>query len=486
MPLSYGQQRLWFADQLHPESAAYNIASAIQLQGQLNVKALRESFEEILQRHEVLRTRYEPLDGVAVQQVESSYECPLSVINLSTLTTRDQEAETARLLREEQRTPFDLMRAPVLRARLLHLGDDDHILLLTMHHIASDGWSMQVLVRELITIYESFANGRPSPLPDLPLQYADYAVWQRRLLQGELMERQLSYWREQLAGVPALELPTDHSRPAVKSYAAATSEPVCIPASLTSKLRELCRKQGVTMFMTLLSAWQIVLGRWAGQDDVVIGADVANRRQPELEGMVGFFVNQLVLRTDLRGDPTLTELLARVRKVCLAAYDNQDVPFDRLVEELVPDRDLGRNPLFQVMFVWQNLPPMNQADVSGLQVRSLPREVSAVKFDLMLAIEDSGEQLRGSMDYSTDLFEGATVRQMLRHLEQVLEQMTANPVQRLSKVALISREERELLLMDWNSRGQQQKFEDDDAERLLAEIEQMETGDLNELMKGSH
>ena len=239
------------------------------------------------------------------------------------------------------------------------------------------------------------------------------------------------------------------------------------------------------MFMILISAWQVVLGRWAGQDDFLVGTDVANRRRAELEDLAGFFVNQLMLRGDLSGNPTLQELLARTRKTCLAAYDHQDIPFERMVEELAPERDLSRNPLFQVMFVWQNLPPMDQVELSALRVRSLPQDISTVKFDLTLNIADYGEELRGSMDYSTDLFEGATVRQMLRHLEQVLEQMTTNSEQRLSEVDLLSSEERELLLMEWNRRGQRQKFENDDAERLLAEIEQMEAGDLNELMNGS-
>jgi hypothetical protein len=364
------------------------------------------------------------------------------------------------------------------------LGQDNHILLLTMHHIASDGWSSQVLIREMVALYESFRSGSPSPLPDLELQYADYAAWQREWLQGEVLEQQLSYWRQQLAAAQALELPTDHARPVAKSYAAAR-EQVRIPAALTEKLRELCRAQSVTMFMTLVSAWQVVLGRWAGQDDVLVGTDVANRRRAELEDLAGFFVNQLVLRGDLSGNPTLQELLTRMRKTCLAAYDHQDIPFERIVEELAPDRDLSRNPLFQVMFVWQNLPSMDQVELSALRVRSLPQDISTVKFDLTLNIADYGEELLGSMDYSTDLFEGATVRRMLRHLEQVLEQMTTNPEQRLSEVDLLSDEERELLLIDWSRRGRNATLEDDEAERLLAEIEQMKTDDLNKLMKGT-
>jgi non-ribosomal peptide synthetase component F len=333
-----------------------------------------------------------------------------------------------------------------------------------------------VLIRELIGLYQAFAAGAPSPLPDLPLQYADYAAWQRQLLQGELLEKQLAYWREQLAGSPALELPADYPRPVARSYAAA-SEQIRIPARLAHGLREVCRREGVTMFMVLLSAWQVVLGRWAGQEDVVVGTDVANRLRPELESLVGFFVNQLVIRTDLKEDPTVRELLARVRKACLAAYDHQDVPFDRIVEELLPDRDLGRNPLFQVMFVWQNLPPLDEVELPGLRVRSLPRDVSTVKFDLTLTMSGSGEELAGFMDYSTELFKDATVRQMLRHFERVLEQFAAEPEKRLSEIDLLSEQERALLLMDW-SKKESALLEDAEAERLLAEIEHMETDNL--------
>ena len=484
LPLSYAQQRLWFMEQLHPGSTAYNVPLAVQLEGHLDVEVLRKTLEEILRRHEVLRTSYRSLDGVGVQQVETSYGSPLSADDLSGLDPAKRETEVMLRWQEEQRKPFDLTKAPMLRARLLLLDQDNHILLFTMHHIASDGWSSQVLIREMVALYESLRSGKPSPLPDLELQYADYAAWQREWLQGEVLEQQLSYWCQQLASVPALDLPTDHARPVTQSYAAAR-EQVCIPAGLTGKLRDLCRAQSVTMFMILISAWQVVLGRWAGQDDFLVGTDVANRRRAELEDLAGFFVNQLMLRGDLSGNPTLQELLARTRKTCLAAYDHQDIPFERIVEELAPERDLSRNPLFQVMFVWQNLPPMDQVELSALRVRSLPQDISTVKFDLTLNIADYGEELRGSMDYSTDLFEGATVRQMLRHLEQVLEQMTTNSEQRLSEVDLLSSEERELLLMEWNRRGQRQKFENDDAERLLAEIEQMEAGDLNELMNGS-
>jgi amino acid adenylation domain-containing protein/FkbH-like protein len=488
LPLSYAQQRLWFAEQLMPESAAYNISIAVRLQGPLNLEAFRRTLEEIVRRHEVLRTRYEMVEGVPKQWIEENCGSALNITDLRHFSGMTQQEEISHRVNHEARTPVDLKHTPMLRAVLLRLAEEEHILVLTMHHIASDGWSAEILVREMIILYDTFRQGRPSPLPELNFQYADYAVWQREWLQGAILENQLEYWREQLSGAPALELPVDYARPLTSTYTGA-SEKLHISAKLTQFLRNLCRAEGATLFMAVLAAWQVVVGRWAGQDDVVVGTDVANRRRPELENLIGFFVNQVVLRTRLGGDPSFRELLARIRKTCLEAYDHQDVPFERIVEELSPDRDLGRNPLFQVMFVWQSASQLSEESRGAdLKVTPVRMEAFTVKFDLTLSVVDTGEELLGSMAYSTDLFKAETVRRMLRHLECVLDQMAGNPERRLSQVDLLDEEERRLLLIHWNHQEHDHPSDhedDDEARNILEQVEQMEAPDLSELIKES-
>ena len=293
-----------------------------------------------------------------------------------------------------------------------------------MHHIVSDGWSMGVLVREVAALYSAFSTGQPVPLEELPIQYADYAVWQREWLRGEVLERQLSYWREQLAGAPAvLELPSDHPRPAVQSFRG-SFEPVMVPAEVTTRLKELSRREGVTLFMLLLGAWQVLLSRYTGAEDIVVGTPIANRQRGEVEGLIGYFVNALALRTDLNGDPTFRELLRRVREVALGAYLHQDVPFEKLVEELQPERALSHSPIFQVVFVLQNA-PLGGLDLPGVSLEMLPADNATAKFDLTLNLQEAGEVIGGSLGYSTDLFEAETISRMVSHFLTLLEAIAA-------------------------------------------------------------
>ncbi|HEU4593896.1 MAG TPA: condensation domain-containing protein, partial [Pyrinomonadaceae bacterium] len=340
-PLSFAQQRLWFLDQLEPGSVAYNMPTALRLTGRLDVPTMERTFGEIVRRHEVLRTRFVEVDDSPVQVITPASEVSLPLTDLGHLAEGEREAEAQRLTQEEARRPFDLAAGPLLRAALLRLSEEEHILLVTMHHIVSDGWSMGVLVREMTTLYSAFTSGEESPLEELSIQYADYAAWQRQYLSGEVLDAQLSYWRTQLGGAPALlELPTDRPRPPAQTYRGARHS-FTIPAELTSHLTALSQEEGCTLFMTLLAGWQALLSRYSNQEEVVVGTPIANRTRVETEGLIGFFVNTLALRTDLSGEPSFRELLGRVREVTLGAYAHQEVPFERLVEELQPERSLS-------------------------------------------------------------------------------------------------------------------------------------------------
>ncbi|HEX3155294.1 MAG TPA: condensation domain-containing protein, partial [Candidatus Angelobacter sp.] len=332
-PLSYAQQRLWFIAQLEPESAAYNCQGAVRLSGELDAGALERSLREIVRRHEVLRTRFLVQDGVPMQEIAAEVELHLGWVDLSGMEEEEREKEAQRVTEEEAGRGFDLSRGPLLRVGLLRLGEREHVLLLTLHHVVSDGWSVGIFLRELGRLYAAYRAGEESPLAELPIQYADFAQWQREWLQGEVLEEQLKYWREQLAGLPALELPTDHARPTRPSRQAGQVR-FALPKELTQQLKAVSQQEGVTMFMTLLAAFQLVLGRYAGQRDVAVGTDVANRTRQEVEGLIGFFVNQLVLRTELGEGESLRSLLGQVRERTLEAYAHQDLPFEKLVEEL--------------------------------------------------------------------------------------------------------------------------------------------------------
>jgi len=447
--LSFAQERLWFIDRLEPGSAVYTMHLARRLGGVLDVAALARALGEIVRRHEVLRTTFAEVDGSPVQVIAPFGGFVLPVEDLSGLGEADREAALGRRDGEEAQRPFDLSAGPLFRAALLRLGEEDHVLLLSMHHIVSDGWSLGVLFRELSALYAAYREGRESPLPELPVQYADYAVWQREQLEGEALERQLSYWRERLAGAPELlGLPTDHLRPAVQTYQGATVLTELSP-ELLERLQALGRSEGATLYMTLLGAFQVLLAKYSGSDDVVVGSPIAGRTRGEVEALIGFFVNTLVLRADLSGDPSFREVLRQAREATLGAYEHQEVPFERLVAELQPERSLSHSPLFQVTFELQNAEGEEGA-LPGLEVSGVGEDLDVAKFDLSLTLVATPQGLRGGVNYSTGLFERGTIERMLGHLERVLEQVAADADVRLSRLELLGQAERALVLEAWN------------------------------------
>lgn len=449
-PLSFSQQRLWFLDQLEPESPLYNTSKAIRLSGALNVEALQKSLDAIVARHEILRTNIVALDGNPIQVITKNRSVKLAVIDLSEWADGERQAEMHRLLNAEALRPFDLSSGLMLRTTLLRLGENDHVLLLLIHHIASDGWSMGILSRELAALYGAFSTGKPYPLPELPIQYADFAVWQRQWFRGEVLETQLSYWRKQLDNLATLQLPTDRPRPAIQSFRGAR-QTLALPKDLSVALKALSRKEGVTLFMTLLAAFQTLLHRYAGQEDIAVGTDVANRNRVETEGLIGFFVNLLVMRTNLSGNPTFRELLRRVREMALGGYAHQDVPFERLVEELRPERDLSRNPLVQVLFVMQNA-PVRALELSGLTLSPLEVGSNISRFDLGLFMTEQGQGLVMTWNYSTDLFGATTIDRMIGHFETLLGSIVAQPDTRLKALPMVSEAERSQQAMEKRTR----------------------------------
>ena len=409
----------------------------------------KKTLDIIVARHEVMRTTFASTNGSPVQVIGKSRSVDLPVIDLSEWPVAKREAEIQRLIVEKTQLPFNLSEDLMLRATLLRLGEREHVLLLVTHHIASDGWSSGILSRELTILYEALSIGMPSPLSELPIQYADFAVWQRQWLQGEVLESQLSYWKQQLGGSTAvLELPTDRPRPPVQTFRGARQSTV-LPTSLTEALKELSQQEGVTLFMTLLAAFQTLLYRFTSQDDIVVGSPIAGRNRVEIEGLIGFFVNTLVLRTNLSGNPSFRELLSRVREVALGAYAHQDLPFEKLVEELHPERSLSHTPLFQVLFVLQNA-QMSAMELQGLTLSPLRVDSETAKFDLSLYMVDTEQGLIGTLEYNTDLFDATTITQMLGHLQTLLEGIVANPEQRLSHLPLLTAAEQHQLLVEWN------------------------------------
>jgi non-ribosomal peptide synthetase component F/acyl carrier protein len=431
LPLSFGQQRLWFLHQLEPDSYAYNIPMAVRLSGPLQVEALERVLNEVARRHEILRTTFVTMNGLTTQLIAPHQAIELPFVDLCELTAEEREVRARERMLEQLHLPFDLTRGPLLRTTLLRLGGHEHILVLTIHHIVADAWSMSVLVGEMATLYESFAGGRPSPLPELPFQYADYAYRQRQWLRGEVLETQLAYWRRQLGDdLPVIKLPTDRAQTAVESTRGATQS-FRLNAADKQALKSLSRRQGVTLFMTLLATFKTLLHHYSGEEDIVIGSPIAGRNRAEVEGLIGFFVNALVLRTSLSGDPGFYELLARVREVALGAYAHQDVPFEKLVEELRAGRDRTRSPLFQVAFTLDNT-PRQSLDVSGLTLTTLPIESEATRFNLVIALTETEEGLFGSFQYNTDIFNASTIARMLRHYGLLLRFITAEPNARLT------------------------------------------------------
>ncbi|MFZ5918978.1 MAG: amino acid adenylation domain-containing protein [Chloroflexota bacterium] len=448
-PLSFAQQRLWFLDQLEPGNLFYNIPIAMRLQGKLDVAALERVLSEIVRRHEALRTTFAVIDGRPVQVIAPEPAVSLPLKDLTSLPQAEREAETQRLAILEVRQPFDLARGPLLRARLIRLGEQEHVALLTMHHIVSDGWSMGVLVAEIAQLYAAFAAGQPSPLPELAVQYADFSHWQRAWLQGEVLERQLVYWKQRLINSPPmLELPTDRPRPAVQTSHGATLS-FDLPGELSQALKELGREEGVTLFMTLLAAFQTLLYRYTGQPDVVVGTPIANRTRREVEGLIGFFVNTLVMRTDLSGAPSFRQLLARVREVALGAYAHQDLPFELLVEALQPGRDLSHTPLFQVMLVLDT-PPAGPLTLPGLTLNPIDTHSGAATFDLTLSVTDGPEGLGGYFEYNTDLFDRSTIERLAGHLNTLLQGIVAEPDRSVTLLPLLTAAEQQQSLVAWN------------------------------------
>jgi len=437
LPLSFAQQRLWFLDQLQPGNPAYNIPAAVRLKGALNVAVLEQTFQEIIKRHEALRTTFNSVEGRPAQVIISSFKFTLPIVNLRELSQAEREAEAMRLAAEEARQPFDLTKWPLLRVTLLHLDETEYLLLVTVHHIVADGWSMGVLVREVAALYEAFCSGKPSPLPELSVQYADYAVWQINWLQGEVLEAKLADWKQQLGqNLPPLQLPAKQPRSAVSSDRAEIQE-FQLDWQVSEALNALSRQQNVTLFMTLLAALQTLLYRYTNQEDIVVGTDLANRTQVETEALIGFFVNILVLRTDMRGNPTFRQLLDRVREVTLKAYTHQDLPFDKLVEELRPDRTLSQTPLFQVLFVMQNA-PMPNLEMAGLTLIPVEIDSGTAKFDLALFVSETKTGIVGSWKYNSDLFDRETIAQMSNRFETLLGSIVAQPDSRLNTLEILT------------------------------------------------
>ncbi|HEX2079919.1 MAG TPA: amino acid adenylation domain-containing protein, partial [Longimicrobium sp.] len=438
LPLSFAQQRLWFLEQLEPGGSAYNVPVALRLRGALDVPALERAVEEIVRRHEVLRTTFAQAGGEPVQVIAPAGPLPLPVEPVA------DEDEMLRRAREEARRPFDLARGPLFRPLLFRLAGDDHLLLLNLHHAVSDGWSMAVLYGELSALYGAFRQGLPSPLPELPIQYADYALWQREHLAAGEMDRQLAWWKERLAGAPAvLELPLDRPR-AVGQDDAGASEHLALPPEVSEALAALARREGATMFMVLLAAWQTLLARCSGQDDVVVGSPIAGRTRTETERLIGFFVNTLALRTDLSGDPPFRRLLHAVRETTLEAYAHQDLPFERLVEEVAPERSLTHSPVFQAFFVLQNVEE-GALSMPGVQAERMPLSAAAAKHDLTLAAVEGGDGLQLALFYRTALFDASTIRRLLGQLRVLLQAAAANPDARVSALPLLTDEDRALV-----------------------------------------
>ncbi|BAZ30180.1 non-ribosomal peptide synthase [Cylindrospermum sp. NIES-4074] len=450
IPLSFAQQRLWFLEQFDPGQATYNISSAVRLRGKLNAIALEQSLNAVIERHEALRTAFTTIDGQPVQIITPSLRLAIPLIDLQKLPEIEHQQAVQRLATENAKTPFDLSQAPLLRVSLLQLSTTGYVLLLTMHHIISDGWSMGILIQEVASCYQAFCGGKELSLPKLPIQYADFAIWQRQWLQGEAQTTQIAYWRQQLQGsLPVLDLPTDKPRPAEQTFCGAW-ETFVLSEELSESLRQLSQKQGVTLFMTLLTAFNILLYCYTGQEDILIGSPIANRNRTEIEGLIGFFVNTLVLRTDISGNPSFRELLQRVRQVALDAYVHQDLPFERLVEELQPERHLSHSPLFQVLFNLQNERSLDLS-LPDLKLQPLEADTGTAKFDLTLSIINGEREITGAFEYNTDLFKRATIQRAIAHFQNLLLGIVSNPDQHLSELPLLTPIERHQLLVEWNN-----------------------------------
>ncbi|HKX31862.1 MAG TPA: amino acid adenylation domain-containing protein, partial [Blastocatellia bacterium] len=445
-PLSFSQQRLWFLDQLVPNNPFYNESGIVRIEGGLDLDVLERVINEIVRRHEVLRTKIEVEEGTPVQVTDDWEPRRLERVDLSGLTRKEREAEVLRIAEREARTGFDLSRGPLIRVQVLRLEEQQHILLLTMHHIVSDGWSSGILIGELRALYQAYGRGAESPLEELPIQYADFAVWQREWLKGEALEEQLAYWRKRLAGMEELRLPTDYLRPAVSSYRGARLH-FQLPADLSLQIQALNRSHGTTLFMCLVAAFNVLLHRYTGEDDLVIGTDVAGRDRMETERLIGFFANLLVLRTDLSGNPGFAESLRRVRETVLEAYAHRELPFELLVAELQGDRNLGHAPIVQVLFTLQNFSVPKNAGLN-LSVERVNTDTS--KFDLAVEIGEHEQGLSVVFEYNTDLFEAATIHRLFNSYRTLLTDGAANPARPISRLQVLTAAERQQVLVEWN------------------------------------
>ncbi|MBN5132529.1 non-ribosomal peptide synthetase, partial [Stenotrophomonas maltophilia] len=440
LPLSWAQQRLWFLDQLDPTAgAAYHMPLALRLSGCLDKAALQATLDRVVDRHESLRTTFVSTAGAPRQVIAPTGSgVALHEEDLSGLDAATQASRVGERCASEAGDPFDLARGPLIRGRLLRLADDEHVLLVTQHHIVSDGWSIGVMVKEFSALYTAFTLGQPDPLPPLSIQYPDYAAWQRQWLQGDVRQAQLDYWRKNLSGAPALlELPTDRPRPPVQRYAGDCVEQR-LPSMLVAGLRDLSARHGTTLFMTVLATWSVLLSRLSGQTDVVVGSPIANRQRTELEPLVGFFVNTLALRVDLGDDPDVRTLLARIKATTLGAYAHQDLPFEQVVEMLQPERSLGHSPVFQVSLSLNNTPGNGPMRLPGLALSSVETGKPAAKFDLALSIGESADALSCALVYATDLFDRQTIERMLSYWEVLIGGMVADDTQRVSRLTLLA------------------------------------------------
>ncbi|NOK22983.1 condensation domain-containing protein, partial [Corallococcus carmarthensis] len=449
-PLSFAQQRLWFIDQLQPGLALYNLPIVLRATGPLNVDAFQRALQALVDRHEVLRTTFTQERGQPVQRIAPAMELSVSAVDLRALPGAERDAEALRLAKAETARPFDLEHGPLLRATWVRLDANDHVLVLVLHHIVFDIWSMGVLVREVLALYDAFSHGRPAALPPPRIQYADWAVWQRGSAQQAVLEKQLAYWRERLTGLEMLELPTDHPR--TGSGVRGGALPFRMQQGPWEALKALARKEGLTPFMVLLAALEVMLAHESGQHDVAVGTPVAGRNRREVEGLIGFFVNTVVMRTDLSGNPTLRELLGRVRKTCVEAYAQQDIPLEQIVAALQPGREAGQTPFYRVSFNFQNA-PLSEVHIPGLVLRPIVVESGLAKLDLSLQLTEGSEGLTGLWEYSTDLYEERTVRRWMEGFERVVRALVEKPEQRVGEVEWMGTEERRRVVEEWNRTG---------------------------------
>ncbi|MBE9037111.1 type I polyketide synthase, partial [aff. Roholtiella sp. LEGE 12411] len=450
LPLCLSQQGLWFNEQLEQNSAFYSVPVALRLQGQLNAAVLEQSFQEIIRRHEALRTNFITLDGQPYQVIHPDLDWQISVVDLQHLSVSERESEAQKIAIAAAQRPFNLETEPLVRATLLVLSPTEYILQLTIHHIVSDGWSMNILIEELTVLYTALIQGQPSPLASLPIQYVDFALWQRQWLQGEVLQSQLAYWKQQLSGAATiLSLPTDRPRPTMQTVRGA-HQSFALSLELTDGLKALSKKAGVTLFMTMLAAFDILLYRYTGQTDILVGSPNASRDRPEIQGLIGYFVNTLLLRADMSGNPSLQEFLQQVRKTALGAYAHQDVPVEELIVALQPVRDLSYTPLFQVMFALNTVTPLSEMQLPGLTWSRMVIENYTSPFDLTLTLENTAEGLVGSWEYNSDLFDAATITRMMGHFQTLLEGIVAHPEQRIGELPMLTAPERQQLLFEWN------------------------------------